>query len=121
MSNLPQASILGPILFNVFISDLFSGVKESELHNFADNNTISSAEFSVEKLLEILERESQIATDWFKEDNMIVNAEKMRAIIVRRNSDRSNQYTLDIGSNQVTTEKCVQLLGIDIDKKIIFS
>ena len=67
--------------------------------------------------MEALEREIQIATDWFEKDNMIVNAEKFEAIIVRRNSDRNNQYTLDIDSNSVTSEKCVQLIGIDFDKK----
>ena len=87
--------MLGPILFNIFINNLFYTVKESELHNFADDNTISSAEFFVEKLLKALERESQIATD-------------------------CNQYTLNINGNQVTSEKSVKLLGISIDYKLSF-
>ena len=53
------------ILFDIFINDLFYRVKESELHNFADDNTISSEEFIVEKLLKTLKREIQIASDWF--------------------------------------------------------
>ena len=39
-------------------------------------------------------RERQIATDWFKENNMIANADKFQAIIMKGNSDMSNQYTV---------------------------
>ena len=70
--------------------------------------------------MKTLERESQIATDWFKENNMIVNADKFQAIIVKRNSDMCNQYTLNIDGNQVTSEKSVKLLGINIDDKLSF-
>ena len=48
----------------------------SELHKFSDDNTISSVAFSVKILLKTLERETQIATDWFKGNQMIVNADK---------------------------------------------
>ena len=36
-----QGSILVPILFNIFINDLFLWLTKSELHNFADDNTIA--------------------------------------------------------------------------------
>ena len=70
--------------------------------------------------MKTLELESQIATDWFKENNMIVNADKFQAIIVKQNSDMCNQYTLNIDGNQVTLEKFVKLLGVTIDNKSSF-
>ena len=72
------------------------------------------------KTIENSGRESWIVTDWFKENKMIINADKFQAIIVKRNLDMFNQYTLNIDGNQVTSEKSVKLLGINIDIKLSF-
>ena len=52
---------------------------------------------------------------------MILNAEKIQAVIMKQNTDMCKQYTLNIDGNQVSSEKSLKQLVINIDNNLSFN
>ena len=73
-------------LISFILNYLFLWISNSDLLHFADDNTISTAENTIEQLVSILEKESQAAINSFKSKEMIVNIDQFQAITVKRNN-----------------------------------
>ena len=120
LSGVPQGSVLGPILFNIFLNDLLNVLTKSNLYNFADDNTISAKANNIEDLLKILQEESELAVKWFRDNNMIVNPDKFQAIILQKGNKEHENKTLAIENIEISTTKSVELLGLTIDDRLTF-
>ena len=80
LSGAARGSILGLLLFNIFINDLYLWFTKTDLLNFANDNTITAAERTIENFISTLETECQAAIEWFKLNEMIVNPDNFRLL-----------------------------------------
>ena len=111
---MPQGSILGPLLFNIFTSDLFLFIGV-DIANYADDNTLYVCHLDFNVVTQNLESASDKLLTWFANNKMKANPDKYHFLLTGK-----NELTLDINHAQIKSSKEEKLLGIIIDNKLTF-
>ena len=82
----PQGFILGPLVFNIFLNDMFWFVEKADICNFADDNTKYSCAKSVNDVIENLQSDLKIVLKWFQDNQMMANPRKFQFMILSKNT-----------------------------------
>ena len=91
----PQGSILDPLLFNIFINDLFLFIEKTNICNFADDNTIYSCNNNLQTILKNLKHDMVNVLKWFKVNSMKAHPQKFQCMIL----GKSARQTLILNAN----------------------
>ena len=78
----PHGSVLGPLLFNIFINYLFFIEMESEICSFADDTTIYACDTSIEAVMIRLEGDVNRLMKWFTDNGMKANLSKFQIMFL---------------------------------------
>ena len=84
-SGVSQGSILGPLLFNIYINDLFYFIDNASIANYADDNTPYLTNESIEILIRNLEIEINTLNNWFKSNYLSSNDDKNKLLVTNSN------------------------------------
>ena len=115
----PQVSILGPLLFNIFINDMFYFMEKCSLYNYADDNSLSNSAPSVDEVISNLKHDCEISLRWFNQNGMEANPNKFQFFI--SSSCQNESIELKISDNvTIISEPCVKALGISIDSRLFY-
>ena len=119
LKGVPQGSILGPILFNIFINDLFYFITKCNLHNFADDNTLSKHDKNPDVVTQSLKTECRNAKKWIVANMMQANLDKFQGLVLGP-QHLAILVRLIVDGKILAAADEVKLLGLNIDNKLNF-
>ena len=70
----PQGSVLGPLLFLIYINDLNKAIKFCKTHHFADDTNLLFVEKSMKKIQKFVNLDLKFLCQWLKANNISLNA-----------------------------------------------
>jgi hypothetical protein len=114
----PQGSILGPILFLLYINDIYKCSSLLKLILFADDTTLSFKHKNIDELTKILNVEINKISEWMRVNKLSINISKTFYILFRPSLKLSNNIKLAIDGCEIHKVSHLKFLGIFIDDKL---
>ena len=115
----PQGSILGPLLFTIFINDLPLIVDENKMKLFADDSSLMNAAENFDQLVAESKEDLKKIDNWCKLNLVEINWSKTK-IMILTNRKLKNDIEFKFNNNEIEHVKTFKLLGVTLDYKLNF-
>ena len=108
-----QGSILGPILYAIFVAPLY---EISKLSNFADDNFALTQNKNKETCIQLMQNKLKIIIKWLKDSGLKVNEAKTELCLFYRND--TPQVEIEVNNVLVKSKDHMNVLGVVFDSKL---
>ena len=113
----PQGSLLGPLLFNIFINDVNYCIPNISLRLYADDTTTYAADVSPTVLEFTINQDLKILSSWFNNNSLNVNNSKTQAFSV---GACKYEYELNMNDTNIEITNNIRILGVTLDSNLNF-
>ena len=119
----PQGSILGPLLFTIYVNDLPQAVVQSKVRQYADDTTMYCASDSSAALSGGLSADLARVADWVEQNGLKLNEAKTQMLLLsrRRRAKELEDVVVTLRGQEVTRSDKVKYLGVWIDEGLTWS
>ena len=112
----PQGSILGPLLFSIFLCDLSFIMNENDFSSQADDKRPYGAVNTINEVIQSVEHDTMMLLQWFSDNQMKANIIKCRLPV-----NKKDEVAIRIGDTEIKNSEYEKLLGIKVDTNLNFN
>ena len=125
-SGVPQGSVLGPHLFNVFINDLFYNIKKAKISAYADDKQLYVSNANARTVQKTLNYELAVVSSWITDNGLLLNPEKCESLISKEQipnttKQRKKKINFSVDGTLIVPSTTCKLLGVHIDDRLNFN
>ena len=115
----PQGSVLGPLLFLIYINDLHNAIKFSQSFHFADDTCLLNIQNTISKINRSLNKDLKELSFWLNANNIALNVAKTEVILFKTKHKPCNtDLRLKLCRKRLYKTKYLRYLGIKIDENL---